>query len=162
VDTGCSSLAAHLPRESLMPRALRWLFPCGTACILACQDFTPPPIQTGLTIGYPAQVEADFPHHNPGDTVEVNAIVTRDGLPAAGIEVVWEDGFVIPAVRPSHSYTDQGGRTSARWTLRPLGEGQFSRHDSIAGYVPGARNSPIRYRVWVIECTRCPPEGSLP
>jgi hypothetical protein len=128
----------------------------GLGAIAACQEFDPPPINPTPRLDYPSGVVADFPHLNPGDTVTVAVRVTSgNGKPAAGVEVIWDDGFVTPSVLPIRSITDGGGIASGRWAVHPLQSGVFSQKQWVRALVPGAENSPLEFRATVIRCTRC-------
>jgi hypothetical protein len=106
---------------------------------------------------YPSGVAADFPNHNPGDSLTIVAVVTdHRGRPVSGIEVIWDDGRWPVGAEPSHAFSDSRGMATARWILRPLTPGSFSDQRSIRAYLPGAQNSPLEYRTLVMPCGKCP------
>lgn len=139
-----------------MPRTMRRCLLLGLALSAGCQQYEPPPINPTPRLDYPSGFAADFPHLNPGDTVIVLVRVTSgNGKPAEGIEVIWDDGFVVPSVLPSRSITNGSGTASGRWAVRPLLPGVFSQKQWVRALVPGAENSPLEFRATVIRCTRC-------
>lgn len=128
----------------------------GLAFSAGCQQYEPPPINLTPRLDYPSGFAADFPHLNPGDTVTVAVrVTTGNGKPAAGVEVIWDDGYVTPAVLPFRSTTDAAGIATGQWITRALPSGVFSQRQWVRALVPGADNSPLEYRSIVTRCTRC-------
>lgn len=128
----------------------------GLALSAGCQAYEPPPINLTPRLDYPVGFTADFPHLNPGDTVTVAVrVTTGNGTPATGVEVIWDDGYVTPAVVPFRSVTDGAGIATGQWTTRALPPGIFSQRQRVRALVPSADNSPLEYRSIVTRCTRC-------
>lgn len=139
-----------------MPRTMRRCLMLGLALSAGCQQYEPPPINPTPRLDYPSGFAADFPHLNPGDTVTVAVrVTTGNGKPAAGVEVIWDDGYVTPAVLPPRSTTNAAGIATGEWTTRALPAGVFSQPQWVRALVPGADNSPLEYRSIVTRCTRC-------
>lgn len=139
-----------------MPRTTRRGLMLGLALSAGCQAYEPPPINLTPRLDYPVGFAADFPHLNPGDTVTVAVrVTTGNGKPAAGVEVIWDDGYVTPAVAPFRSVTDGAGIATGQWITRALQSGVFSQRQWVRALVPGADNSPLEYRAIVTRCTRC-------
>ena len=124
-------------------------------CLAACQQSAAPSVEATLSLHYPPGIVADLPHRSPGTIVQLQAqVLTERGRPVLGVEIIWDDGRLIPNLRPPRSLTDTAGIARTDWVLGPLAPDQFSIIREVRAYLPGAVNNPLQYRIEVIQCTR--------
>jgi hypothetical protein len=124
--------------------------------LTGCQDYSTPSNETDYVMDYPNGAVADLPHQNPGAQIPLAVKITNaKGKPVTGVEVIWDDGSVIPTMRPNHAISDTAGMARTLWIMKPLPLNNFVANRVIRAYLPGARHNPIEYRIEIVPCTRC-------
>lgn len=118
----------------------------------------------GGDLGPPPLVLAKAPTKN-GDqqsgpagvalTDELRVVVTRDGVPEAGVSVDWSatQGSVSPVSAP----TGSDGISAATWTLGPVAGAQAGQAE-----VAGATGSPVGFTATAVEAPPVPPAAPPP
>lgn len=123
--------------------------------LVACDDGSTAPITPQPHIELGPGMANLLPHQQEGTRYPLTVLVTVNGKPAEGVEVLWYDGRVPSNLSDRRSVTDADGIATMVWNLPfiPLTL-PWATYDAQAA-LPGAAGNPIDFSIEVYRCTRC-------
>jgi hypothetical protein len=134
------------------PKLLYLLSVC---CLLGCEEGPTPPVVPQPKIELGPGLTNLLPHQQEGTAFPLAVLVTVNGEPAKGVEVMWYDGRTPTYLSTRRSETDADGIARATWTLPYLAPAVPWTSLWAEAALPGASGNPVEFSIEVFRCTKC-------
>ena len=125
------------------------------SCLIGCDDSSTAPITPQPHIELGPGMANLLPHQQEGTRFPLTVLVTVNGNPAAGVEVLWDDGRRPSNLSGNRSVTNADGIAQMIWNLPyilpTLGWATYTAQAAL----PGASGNPIAFTLEVYRCTKC-------
>ena len=166
---GLCSIPRHRPSPQLHSRILyhigslrevtmlmsRMLGVLLVSCLIGCDDSSTAPITPQPHIELGPGMTHLLAHQEEGTRVPITVLVTVNGKPAEGVEVLWGDGRTPTNLSTRRSVSNADGIAETTWNL-PYNSPTVpwaTYHAQAA--VPGASGNPVHFSIEVVRCTKC-------
>jgi len=125
------------------------------SCLVGCDDGPTPPVVPQPTIELGPGMANLLPHQQEGTRFPLTVLVTANGKPEAGVEVLWYDGRSPSYLSSRRSVTDAEGIARTIWNLPYFPQTTAWATYTAEAALPGATGNPIEFTVEVFHCTKC-------